>query len=140
MDLAFARLGFIGRHRRLVALLVIAAWLFVPLICSHVDDAVGPTYQSTAQGHFDDDASGHLAPDPCCQALAHASVVLHRIATVHTGEAVWVNLAYVMIPSVPDLSSEPDATVGFDQFFHGPPKIFGIRFATFWSHAPPSTL
>jgi len=140
MDLAFARLGFFGRHRRLVALLVIAAWLFVPLICSHVDDAVGPTQQSTAQEHFDDDASDHLVPDPCCQALAHTSVVLHTIATVPTTEAVLVNFAYGMISSVPDLSSESGTTIGTYQFFHGPPKIYGVRFAIFWSHAPPSTL
>jgi hypothetical protein len=140
MNLAFAKLGFVGRHRRLIALLVIVAWVFAPLVCSHVDDIVGPSYQSTAQEHFDDDASGHHAPDPCCQALAHASVVLHKIVTVHSDEAVWVNFAHVMISSVPDLISAPGTTFRIDQFFHGPPRIRGVRFATFWPHAPPSTL
>jgi hypothetical protein len=92
------------------------------------------------QGHFDDDASGHLAPDPCCQALAHASVVLHTIVTVPTTEAVLVNFAYGMNSSVPDLISAPGTTFRIDHFFHGPPRIRGVRFATFWSHAPPSTL
>ena len=139
MNLAFAKFGFVGRHHRLIALLVIVAWVFAPLVCSHVDDTVGPTYQSTVQEHFDD-ASGHLAPDLCCQALAHASVVLHTIATVHTGKVVWVNLAYVMISSMPDLIYAPGTTFRIDQFFHGPPRIRGVRFATFWSHAPPSTI
>lgn len=140
MNLPFARLGFSGRHRRLVALLVIAAWVFVPLICSHLDDAFETTYQSATQEHFDGDASDHHAPDPCCQVLAHTNAVLHKIAVVPVSDAVRVNFAYAMISSVPDLIFEPGTTLGIDQFFHGPPRIRGVRFATFWSHAPPSTL
>lgn len=140
MDLPFRRLGFFGRHRRLVALLAIAAWVFGPLVCSHLDHAFETTYQSAAHENFDNDVPAHAGLDPCCQILEHTNVVLHTIATVPLGGAVRVNFAYAVISSVPDLISEPGTTIGIDQFFHGPPRIRGVRFATFWSHAPPSTL
>ncbi len=140
MTLPFARLGFIGRHRRFVALLVIAAWVFGPLICSHPDEVFEATHQSATYEHFDGDIPAHFDLDPCCKVLAHTNVVLHTFSTVPVGEAVWLYFTYATISSASALTSEPGTSIGIDQFFHGPPRIRGVRFATFWSHAPPPTL
>jgi hypothetical protein len=140
MTLRFARLGFVGRHRRFVALLVIAAWVFGPLICSQLDEVFEAPHQSATYEHFDGDIPAHFDLDTCCKVLAHTNVVLHTFANLPVEEAFWQHFTYVAISSALALTSEPGTFIEIDQLFHGPPRIRGVRFATFWSHAPPYTL
>ena len=130
----------VGGLRRIVAMLAIVAWTFGTFICPNASDAIGAAHQWTADEHHNGAVPDGLDVDPSCQVLAHSSASLQPAPAMPAGGEIGVDFSYAIIAS----GLGPIATIGppaaIVRFISRPPRSRSTRFATFWSHAPPSTL
>lgn len=144
-----------GGVRRLVALLAISASTIVRMGCPVPDEmpdraanvsgtVVASAHEpgAPANSHGSEHANGSEQrhdEDTCCQILSHSHAIIGAIALSSEAKAAVLSFAPAIVLTTP-LAAAAGPVVKLTPFSNGPPRSFYQRFATFWSHAPPTEL
>ena len=132
-------LNYRGHLRNSTAWIAMGAWVMTMLFCPLAAAVANPSTDYGIHHLYQDVASLELGFDSCCQLLGHTNTV----TTSFTG----VKAAIVPSPTSSAIGTPASVfAVSRDRMLRStlssdnPPPIKYQRFATFWSHAPPTNL
>jgi hypothetical protein len=127
----------ISGFRRVVALLALAAWTSGAFSCPLPDDDADTAPSRPAHSHADGQPLPHPDSDECCRVLSQTHAIVQGLTTP-SFKTTAPSFLVLIAAAVPLLATSADPVAKLTPVSHGPPRSGYLRFATFWSHAPPT--
>lgn len=126
----------VSGFRRIVTLLALAAWMGSALACPVPHDAVDTGHSQAVHSH-DEGQAPHPDSDECCRVLGQTHAIVQGLATPPSFKATAPSFL-IAVAATPLMAAADAPVAELIPVSNGPPRSRYLRFATFWSHAPPT--